>query len=390
MKSAYSSQDLHLTQQRDNLKVVLLYATFACTWIFLSDGLVGMLVSDRQLMALLSMFKGGLFVVVTALFLYLLLQRRSLLLHEVGAPFRGGVLTWRRRYIYLLSVAATLLSVWVSQVAFSSFVDHPILLVLMLPIMLSAFLGGLGPGLLSTLISVLGTATYSAYTVGGLLLQEQAVIPWAMMILDGVLISVMAELMRRSRMHSYYVSDERLQALKLLGSIAESSDDAIFAKDLDGRYQLFNQAASRLVGKPVEAVLGQDAYALFSRAQADEITATDARAIRENRTVTREERLVTVTGERYVRVTIGPLHDSLNRVIGVFGIARDLTRDSQHEVALGTQVDAIAEFRQACKEYDDERVMLMRAVNQLSAQFGKPMPFDLGSTEPAAKKESAR
>jgi hypothetical protein len=34
--------------------------------------------------------------------------------------------------------------------------------------------------------------------------------------------------------------------------------------------------------------------------------------------------LSTPAGERSLRVTIGPLHDSLGRVIGVFGIARDL------------------------------------------------------------------
>ena len=43
---------------------------------------------------------------------------------------------------------------------------------------------------------------------------------------------------------------ERLRALSLLDAVATSSDDAIFAKDLDGRYLLFNRAAEALREKP--------------------------------------------------------------------------------------------------------------------------------------------
>jgi PAS domain S-box-containing protein len=273
---------------------------------------------------MVSMFKGWLFVAVTSLFLYLLLRRRSVHVPKGDARLHGGLLTWRRNRIYMLSVVATLLTLLVNHGVLSKFADHPILLALMLPIILSASLGGVGPGLLSTLIGALGTAVYAEYVAGDFQLRQEALIPWGLFILNGVLVSFMAELMRRSWAHSAFASGERLQALKLLGCIAESSDDAIFAKDLEGRYQLFNQAASRLVGKPVEAVLGQDAYALFSRTQADEITAIEGQVMRENRAITREEHLSTPAGERSLRVTIGPLHDSLGRVIGVFGIARDL------------------------------------------------------------------
>ena len=47
---------------------------------------------------------------------------------------------------------------------------------------------------------------------------------------------------------------DQINALKLIETVADSSSDAIFAKDLDGRYLVFNQAASNFVGKPSKAV----------------------------------------------------------------------------------------------------------------------------------------
>ena len=57
---------------------------------------------------------------------------------------------------------------------------------------------------------------------------------------------------------------ERLRALALLSAIADSSTDAIFAKDRQGRYLLFNQEASRVTGRTQQEVMGQDDRVLFS------------------------------------------------------------------------------------------------------------------------------
>jgi len=49
---------------------------------------------------------------------------------------------------------------------------------------------------------------------------------------------------------------ERMAALQLLASIAASSGDAIYAKDLQGRYTLFNEQCARLTGRTVAEALG--------------------------------------------------------------------------------------------------------------------------------------
>ena len=57
------------------LRVVAVYAIFACLWILLSDNAVAWLFTDPARMTLISMLKGWLFVAVTSLLLYGLIQR---------------------------------------------------------------------------------------------------------------------------------------------------------------------------------------------------------------------------------------------------------------------------------------------------------------------------
>ncbi len=127
---------------------------------------------------------------------------------------------------------------------------------------------------------------------------------------------------------------ERLRSLALMQSIAIGSDDAIFAKDLDGRYLLCNEAASRFIGQPADVVLGQDDRALFPPADADAIMANDAQVVAENRTRTYEERLMTPDGARTFLATKGPIHGPDGRVAGMFGISRDITERKIAEAAL--------------------------------------------------------
>ncbi|MFM8331023.1 MAG: PAS domain S-box protein [Candidatus Methylumidiphilus sp.] len=127
---------------------------------------------------------------------------------------------------------------------------------------------------------------------------------------------------------------ERLQAMRLLAAIADSSDDAIFAKDLDGRFTLFNRAASQFAGQPAEAMLGRDERAIFPPEQAERLLAANRQAIAEDRIFTVEETLPTPDGERVFLTTKGPLRDAEGKVIGLFGIVRDITLRKRVEAEL--------------------------------------------------------
>src|SRR5574343_831839 len=127
---------------------------------------------------------------------------------------------------------------------------------------------------------------------------------------------------------------EKMRALQLIETIAESSDDAIFAKDLEGRYMLFNRAASQFVGKPVGDVIGQDDRTIFPPEQAEMLMAITRKVVQENCLHSNEEVLTTPAGQRVFLATKGPLHNTRGDVIGIFGISRDITDRKSTESAL--------------------------------------------------------
>jgi diguanylate cyclase (GGDEF)-like protein/PAS domain S-box-containing protein len=201
------------------LKIVLIYFVFSVIWILFSDELVQLLFSDSHQIMLASIIKGWLFVVITSVLLYGLVNR---LLHDV----------------------------------------------------------------------------------------------------------------LESSSKEQLVQTEKLRALQLLAAIAENSPDVIFAKDMQGRHLLFNREAARLTGKPAEDVLGQDDTFLFPPEQAALLMASDKQVMDENRIITFLDHLSTVDGELVYMATKGPLHDGEGKVVGTFGISRNITERKRVEDAL--------------------------------------------------------
>ncbi|WP_219615666.1 PAS domain-containing protein, partial [Aeromonas salmonicida] len=126
----------------------------------------------------------------------------------------------------------------------------------------------------------------------------------------------------------------RLQALQLLSAIADSSEDAIFAKDMEGKYILFNRAASQFAGKSAAEMLGQDDQAIFPPDQARMLMELGQQVIANNKVQTQEEHLTLPCGERVFLATKGPLQDNDGQVIGIFGISRDITDFKRAEAGL--------------------------------------------------------
>jgi PAS domain S-box-containing protein len=143
---------------------------------------------------------------------------------------------------------------------------------------------------------------------------------------------------------------ERLQALQLLEAVSESSGDAIFAKDLAGRYLLFNREAARIIGRRPEEVLGRDDRAIFPPEQAELLMAVGRQVIAENRTVTNEEVLNTADGTAVFLATKGPLHDAAGGVVGVFGISRDITARKRAEDELRAREERLRLALQAADQ----------------------------------------
>ena len=132
----------------------------------------------------------------------------------------------------------------------------------------------------------------------------------------------------------------------LLLSLTESTPDAIYAKDTQGRYLLLNAAAQKFVGKSAADVLGQDDTAVFPLEEAQHLMKDDRRAMTSD-IQTIDEFLTSADGTvRAVMATKGPLRDARGNVVGIFGISRDITERKQLEEAharLATAVEQAGE-----------------------------------------------
>jgi two-component system cell cycle sensor histidine kinase/response regulator CckA len=115
------------------------------------------------------------------------------------------------------------------------------------------------------------------------------------------------------------------QSQFLMRAVAEGTSDAVYVKDLQGRYLLLNRAGARFVGKPVEDALGRDDAALFPPDEARHVMDGDRRVMASGVTQTYEEPVSIGGAVHTFLATKGPVRDEQNRVVGLFGISRDIT-----------------------------------------------------------------
>jgi PAS domain S-box-containing protein len=133
---------------------------------------------------------------------------------------------------------------------------------------------------------------------------------------------------------------------ELLAAIADGMEDAIFAKDLAGRYIFVNRATSLVMGKSREDILGRDSRSLFPAAQAEDLMQHSMQVMTDKRIVTTEEVLASATGNRVFLVTRGPLCHPDGKIFGVFGVSREITAHKQTLERLSTSEEHLRQLNQ--------------------------------------------
>ncbi|WP_243358171.1 PAS domain-containing sensor histidine kinase [Fundidesulfovibrio terrae] len=113
----------------------------------------------------------------------------------------------------------------------------------------------------------------------------------------------------------------------LLAAILKGTTDAVFAKDTAGRYLLINEAGAAFCGKPANEIIGRDDTACFGPETARTLMERDRTVMESGATATFEEICICSTDGRILTFhsTKGPLKDRRGNIIGLFGIARDIT-----------------------------------------------------------------
>ncbi|QEF97669.1 Phytochrome-like protein cph1 [Stieleria maiorica] len=136
----------------------------------------------------------------------------------------------------------------------------------------------------------------------------------------------------------------------LINSLVNTIPDAVFFKDRQGRIIRANESmakdagfncAEELIGKTDREIWSGDLYAK---------TAVDEQRIMETgqAMVNKEETPIREGGEpRWVLVTKMPLYDEEGQIMGVFGVARDITEIKLQEFERERQAQALAKAKEA-------------------------------------------
>ncbi|MFC4925919.1 MULTISPECIES: putative bifunctional diguanylate cyclase/phosphodiesterase [Delftia] len=294
------------------------YGLLAFGWIVLSDKLLFALAGSADI-GWLSVVKGLFFVLATDFLLFFALCSvpagqnigASAIAQEMG-PRRFPV--WAS---YLFALAMSLAVLAASSTLASQFGERSLLLLFMLPVLVSALIGGLGPGLLATAF-----AAYSLDQTDGVAVRDWA--QWGVVAVNGLAVSVLAETLQRS------LRKANMQR-QLLDSVISGTSDAVFVKDLRGRYLLVNRAAASVVGRQAEDIVGKDDFALFPFGIASDIRRKD-RDVLCQEVATHEEQLTVEPGRTLdFLVTKGPVRNTAGHIAGLFGISRDITERKRFE-----------------------------------------------------------
>jgi PAS domain S-box-containing protein len=132
----------------------------------------------------------------------------------------------------------------------------------------------------------------------------------------GRLFVVQTELLDSSR--------ELQKNLSLLQGIMDSTTDAIFVKDLQGRYIMANSAS-------VKDALGKTDMEIFDPETAQALMDRDREVIRTGSTITYEQAAIMAGAPRTFLATKGPYRDTQGKILGVLGVARDITHRKKAE-----------------------------------------------------------
>jgi len=126
----------------------------------------------------------------------------------------------------------------------------------------------------------------------------------------------------------------------------DSAHDLISIKDLDGTYQVVNQATADFLGVSIEECVGRPIGDIAGPEIAGLVTGHDREVIERKEAITYDEMLPYKGRKHYYNTVRFPLFDHFEDVVGVCTISRDLTRERglQRELRHADRLAAIGKL----------------------------------------------
>ncbi|MCZ7543788.1 MAG: GAF domain-containing protein [Anaerolineae bacterium] len=165
-------------------------------------------------------------------------------------------------------------------------------------------------------------------------------------------------------------AEQRLaEERNLLRALIDNLPDYVYVKDLEGRFLLVNNLVLQTFGAGDESeFIGRAVHDVIPAALAESYTADDEAVVQSGQPLLDRESKVAhpATGEdMWVSVTTVPVRDQQGQIMGVVGIARDITERKRADEALRRAHDEL-ELRVEARTAD-----LMRVNEQLQAEIAE-------------------
>jgi PAS domain S-box-containing protein len=172
-----------------------------------------------------------------------------------------------------------------------------------------------------------------------------------------------------------------------LKTLLETTSDQIYFKDLSGRFTLVSKSQATALGVDDPAqVLGKTDFDFFSKEHAKQAFEDEEEIIRTGVAFQKEEKETwPERADTWVFTTKKPLYDEDGKIIGIFGVSRDITNQKSAEVELANQkafVETLMEYMPDLiytKDRQGRKVLSNKADWQASG--GKSVQDVIGKTD---------
>ena len=159
----------------------------------------------------------------------------------------------------------------------------------------------------------------------------------------------------------------------ILRAVIAATPDAIFVKDLEGRYVVVNGAFARFIGKSMVEIVGKNDFELYPEVDARAFIEADRQVLATGQAQAFEEVATGEAGPHTYLVTKGVYRDGDGKIIGVYGISHDISELKHAQETLEQTREALF------------RSQKMEAVGQLTGgiahDFNNILAIILGNVE---------
>lgn len=151
-------------------------------------------------------------------------------------------------------------------------------------------------------------------------------------------------------------AEEALQySENLLSTIIEGIGEPVYLKDTHSRMLLANSAVAQAQGQPLSDILGKSDLEFFENKESGKMVLENDRQVMEsNKIQVIEETVEIPDGVRTYLSTKVPWHDAEGKVIGIFGISRDITERKNIELALRKTTEDLNEALESMENRTQE------------------------------------